>query len=307
MRDHGYVAYPPGGDFLLLPRAPARATRTGLALYEAVEPRQLVALRLGDLLARSRLHRLLPSATHARVDWAWWSRLVTEVAEPHVGRVAHISFRIPSSARVAALLADERGRPVGFAKITEGPRTSLAAAVDGQLARQRPRTFIAPTPLVDDHLDGVDFRLLEPLPEGPHRPPPDDVARVNEVVDEFHTLARDLQPPANVPAHHVACHADLTPRNLRVTADDRWMLFDWDTVRWGPRLADELRYWCAALVYRGSPDIGAATTRVLVRLRARGDDEEIRAAVEWADAVPKTYRRAERVLRAAVGAAVLSS
>ncbi len=300
----GFVAYPPGGDFLLLPRSPTRATRAGLALYEAVEWRQRLVLRAGGALMWVGGHRLAPQATHARIDWAWWSRLFEEVAEPLVGTVEHVAFRIPGSSRIAALLADRRGRPIGFVKITDGPRSALAVHMDRAIAASPPATFVAPRTLADRQLDGVSFRVLTPLPEGAHRPPPLDPDRVRAVMDEFHARLQDVPRPAGTPSHHVPCHGDLTPRNLRVLADRRWSLFDWDTARFGPRLADELRYWSAALVYRRASNTPKLTARLLSLLRERGDDREIREATEWSGALRKTYRPAEQVLQAAVGDAV---
>jgi hypothetical protein len=311
MRDlagRGYVAFPPRGDFLLLPRRPTRATTAGLALYDPVEPRQLFALRAGSLLGRLGAQLLAPRVTNGRIDWSWWQRLVTEVAEPIVGPVGHLAFRVPGSRRIAALLLDQRGQPLGFVKTTEGPRSALAQAVDRSFAVSPPRSFLVVDTLRDDRLDDVHFRVLAPLPEGPHRPPPLEPSRVRAVIDEFHAGADVLDRPEGTPSHHVPCHADMTPRNLRVLADGRWALFDWDAVRWGPRLADELRYWCAALAYGGITDTEQAAARVVSRLRARGDDAEIHEAAVWSQrVVRRTYREVEQVLHAAVGEAVARS
>jgi hypothetical protein len=303
LRSVDHLAFPPGGDFLLLPRVPARATRAGLALYDPVERRQRFALWAGGLLVRAHLQRLVPRATNDRLDWSWWGRLVTEIAEPIVGPVEHVAFRIPGSSRVAALLLDQRGQPVGFVKTTKEPRSSLALAMDRRFATSPPRTFLTLETLLDSHLDGVSFRMLSPMPGGPHHPPPLDPPRVRAIVDEFQQ-APEVARPGGTPAHHVPCHGDMTPRNLRVLADGRWVLFDWDAVRWGPRLADELRYWCAALVYRGTIQPAKATERVVALLRERGDDAEIHEASVWSQRmVRKTYRTAERVLHASVGEA----
>jgi hypothetical protein len=273
-------------------------------LYDPVERRQRFALWAGDLLVRAHLHRLAPKATNDRLSWPWWGRLVTEVAEPIVGAVEHVAFRIPGNSRVAALLLDRRGRPVAFVKTTERPRSSLALAMDRRFVTSPPQTFLSIETLLDDRLDGVSFRMLAPLPEGPHHPPPLEPTRVREIIDEFQQ-ARDVARPAGTPAHHVPCHGDMTPRNLRVLADGRWALLDWDAVCWGPRLADELRYWSAALVYRGTVQPPKATERVVALLRESGEDAEIHEASVWSHrAVRKTYREAERVLHAAVGEAV---
>jgi hypothetical protein len=297
----GYVAFPPGSRFLMLPRGPRRAAWSGLALYEAVEPQQRIALLAGSAAARAGLITVFPSSDRPEVDWDWWESLVQEVVQPLVGPVERAAFRVPGNPRVAALLMDRVGHAVGFAKIVDGPRSRLATAASDRLGGADLSAFRVPAMLMEGQHRGVRYRVLEPLPEGPHLPPPHDPDRLWATVDEFQAALAPVPGPPGTPPHHVPCHADLTPRNLRRASDGAWWLFDWDNIRFGPRLADELRFWAAAFAYRRRVDVVRAAGRILELLRRRGSDSEILEAVEWPDQVRQTYRDIEPELHAAVG------
>lgn len=299
--DGRHVGFPPRSRFVLLPPRPRRAARAGLALYEAVEPQQRAALAVGSILARSGLVGLLPTATRAEVDPGWWGSFVADVAEPLVGAVEHLAFRVPGNPRVSAILMDGAGKPLAFTKIVDHPQPALAATAGRQLAAGELVAFRVPATLAEDVHAGVRYRLLEPLPEGPHLPPPHDPQRLWAVVDELRDRLATLPRPPGTPDHYVPCHADFTPRNLRLAGDGSWWLFDWDNLRFGPPLTDELRYWSAAVSYRRRVDVARDARRVLELLRARGSDAEIVEAVRWPDQVRQTYRAVEPRLHEAVG------
>ena len=296
-----HVAFPPGSGFVMLPRRPRRAARAGLALYETVEVRQRVAAFAGRVITTCGLAGLLPRNDRPEVDRAWWERFLREVVQPHVGSVASVAFRVPGNPRVAALLLDDRGRPVAFAKLLNSAAPERTAALSMLLSSHEPATFRVPRTLAEGALDGWDYRLLEPLPEGTHRSPPFAPDMVAAITDEFHERASGLPRPDGVSPAHVVCHADLTPRNLRLAADGRWWLFDWDNARWGPRLSDELRYWCAWFAYRPRPDVERDARRVHGLLRRRGTEADIQEAVQWPDRVAQTFRDVETSILSAVG------
>lgn len=307
VRGREHVAFPPRSRFIMLPRRPRRAAHAGLALYEAVEPQQRIALEVGRVAARLGLAPLLPGNDRSEVDRAWWAAFVSTVVEPTVGAVSHLAFRVPGNPRVSALAMDARGRPLAFAKLLNSVEPELPAAANAVLSAEPTASFRVPAVLDEGRFERWRYRLLRPLPEGPHRPPPRAPQRLWALVDELHDRLDVLSRPATVPAHHVVCHADLTPRNVRVATDGSWWLFDWDNLRWGPRLADELRYWSAWFAYRARPNVERDAARVLALLRQRGSDHEIREAVDWPDQVRQTYRRIEPELHAAVAAAVTTS
>jgi hypothetical protein len=280
-KEQAYAGFPPRSGFIMLPRGTTRGARAGLALYEAVEPRQRLAQAVASLTLRLRLHRVLPDNHRPEVDWDWWEQWIAEIASPLVGPVAYVALRVPSRARMCALLLDGDGHPVGFAKVLDSPTPSFSADVRDRLISQGPRSFRIPLTLTEGQFEGVHYCLFEALPEGPHRRPPSDPHRVHAIIDEVRSMLATKSKAEGVPDHYVVCHTGFTPRNVRVTADGQWWVFDWDTARWGPRLAYELRYWAADRAYRLRPRVAPAAARVLQVLRTRGSDDEILEAVEW--------------------------
>jgi hypothetical protein len=299
LRERRYLAFPPGSGFLLLPHAPRRATLAGLALYDTVRPRQRLMLTAGTGLARLGLQHALPSNTRGDVDWSWWEQLAGEALEPMVGHVGHLALRVPPAPFSACglYLADD-GRPLAFVKADTPPPDPDEASVLELLRSAELATFRTPMPIRIDHQDGIAYRVLEPLPEGPHHDPPFDPPRLWRIIDEFRELLTALPRPPSVDAQHVPCHGDLHVRNLRRASDGQLWLFDWERFRWAPRLADELRYWSSHFGgrARGRDDEHART--VLDLLRRRGSDEEILAALRWPDYQPK--RAVQRAVYAAV-------
>jgi hypothetical protein len=300
-----YVSFPPKSGFLMLPDQPARAARAGLALYDTVQPRQRVMLRLGSALGRAGLQRLLPTNTRGDVDWGWWELLLAEVAEPLLGPVGHLALRIPPAPfSPCALLLDASGGPRAFVKADTPPPGEEEAAVCRLLDAADLTSFRVPRILATGALAGVVYRMLEPLPEGPHRDPPFDPTRLWRIIDEYRAVLADLPRPPGADPDLVPCHGDLHLRNLRVASDGGWWLFDWERFRWAPRLADELRYWSSEFGGRASRRVRDDGPRVLRLLRERGSDEEILAAVRWPDYQPK--RPVQRAVYAAVERALLS-
>lgn len=299
LRDRRYLRFPPGSGFLLLPAGPRRATLAGLALYDTVAPRQRVMLRGGAVSTRLHLHRLLPTNTREDVDWGWWESLTEGVVAPLVGPVGHLALRVPPRPfSPCALLLDGSGRPLAFAKAQAAPPEGDEATIIERLAAARPDAFRTPSMLAAGHHGSVPYRVLEPLPEGPHHDPPFDPPRLWRIIDEYRDLLADLPRPAGAEPSHVPCHGDLHVRNLRRGSDGQLWLFDWERFRWAPRLADELRYWSSHFGgrVRGRADSHGRT--VLELLRERGDDEEIRAALRWPDYQPK--RDVQRAIYGAV-------
>ena len=294
-----HVAFPPRSGFLALPPRPRRAVRASLALYEAVGRRQRLVLATAAALARAGLAPVLPHSSLPQVDRAWWRALVHDRVEPLTGPVAHLAFRIPGNPRVSALLMDAQGRPLAFVKVLSEPDSHLVRASGRLLTEVPTRSFRVPAVLDEGQLEGTAYRLQRPLPEGRHRAPPHAPVLLWEVVDELHGVLSPFFGP-----DEVVCHGDLTPRNLRVASDGAWWLFDWDLVRPGPRLADELRYWCAEAVYSWRGDLPTRAARVLRLLLARGDGEEVRRAVSWRGRVLKTYRPQEQALHQLVARGV---
>lgn len=298
-----HVGFPPGSSFVLLPRRPARAARAGLALYEAVEPHQRVAATIGNVLTRAGLAGVLPARERTEVDRRWWTSFVEQIVEPLVGPVTSCAFRVPGNPRVSALALDSNGKPLAFAKLLNTMAPQLPAHVSELLSAADTTSFRVPLTLAEGAFEGWLYRVLEPLPEGLHHPPGYDPQRVARIVDEFHERLDGIARPAGTSPSSVLCHADLTPRNLRVASDGSWWLFDWDNVRWGPKLSDELRYWCAWFAYRRKPDVARDAAKIRQLLLSRGSAQDLAEAVAWPGRVAQTYRDVETALLRAVGQA----
>jgi hypothetical protein len=305
LRARRYVSFPPHSGFLLLPAMPPRAARAGLALYDTIRPRQRFMLSAGSALASTGLIRLLPTNAREDIDWSWWEELVAEVAQPLVGPIGHVALRVPPAPfSPCALLLQPDGRPLAFAKGDAPALEEPEASVCDLLDSSAPRSFRVPRILAAGELGGVRYRVLQPLPEGPHRNPPFDPPRLWRIIDELREVLSPLPRPADVPAAHVPCHGDLHVRNLRVASDGGWWLFDWERFRWAPRLADELRYWSSEFGGRARRRPRDEGRQVLELLRQRGDDGDVLAAVRWPGYQPKRtvqqeiYRSVEEALLA---------
>lgn len=292
------VGFPPASGFLVLPRQP-RAAAAGLGLYDAVTLRQrTLSAAAGRLMPV--LVRLLPKVEPRRGPQPdWWHGFLRDVAAPEVGEIRHLALRLAPNGRTAALLLDDESRPLAFAKITLQPSDGLGDVVERQLRATPPQRFTTPEVLRVGERDGWHWRLYRPLARGRHRSPPDDPARVQAILAELQRLLAPLVPVAGDDPV-VVCHGDFTPRNLRVTADGSWVLFDFDNARRGPRVADELHYWCAAAVYRRAAPRPGDPRVIFDRLAAHASREEIAAAAAWPQAPERAYRAAELELRRAV-------
>jgi hypothetical protein len=294
------IGFPPGSHFVVLPSRPTRAALAGLALYDATLFHQRTAARVVRLLLDIGLGSLLRNPDSQYQPEDWWQELIEQVAEPVLGPVSRTAFLLPGD-RIDALLMDQAGQPLGFIKVRwqdlESYRKELAGQLLERLAGSPPVSFRVPRLLAQGELNGIHYRLLEPLPEGPHRRPPRDPERISEVVEELQGKLDDAVSHTGMAPHHVPLHGDFTPRNLRLAADGRLWLFDWEHAGYGPRLADELRYWCSDLSLRFRPRAEPAAKWIVRVLRTRGTNDEILEAVEW----PEFNLPREQAMRDHVG------
>lgn len=292
----------PTRNFLVVPKSPRRATLAALGLSDAVEPRQRIMFRAAAVVASLGLGWVLPRMARlpAGLDPAWWSSWFDAVAKPLLGDAGYVGYRVPPNGRVAALLMDHRGQPLAFVKQLSRPPSDLEQQIAAAL-RCDCFAFKSPQVIAVGEFKDCWYRMYSPLPSGLHHRPPRDASRLRGIIDAWQRALHHLPRPPGVIEDSVVCHADFTPRNLRRASDGQWWLIDWDNARWGPRLADELHYWCADYCWGLRPRPQRDAQRVLALLRERGTDAEIATAAEWRDAPARTYRSAELKLRARVG------
>ena len=278
------VVFPPAAHHLEMPARGRRAQRSSLALFAATSPRQRVALGLMRGLIATRTAGVLRGrAVEPPVpDWNGW---LAREAVPRVGPVSDVAWYVGRADRLAGLLLGPDGAPAAFVKLHWGswyPGTDEAAASAALRAGPPPRTFAVAEQLATGFVGAVRWELDTVLPEGPHRRPPDDPPRLRGVFDEL-AARLSLAAPAGTPAGFVLTHADLTPRNLRLCADGRLWLLDWEGACWGPPHADEVTYWlvdfATRLGHRPERDAG----RVLDRLAPRMDRPALQTTLRWLD------------------------
>ena len=144
--------------------------------------------------------------------------------------------------RLGALLL-EGDRPVAHLRVRDEPTRS---------AKPWPRTGRGERsgvewPMLIDRWYVGDFccELSTVLLVGRHRPAqPSDLELHALVQDLQDTLAGDL--PERLPSGFGPMHGDLTPWNLRLTAEGRSVLFDWEHATYGPPYADLVRYYATS-------------------------------------------------------------
>ncbi len=83
--------------------------------------------------------------------------------------------------------------------------------------------------------------------DGYHRPP--SHPPLDEIVGEVQSALSGLPRPPDTPSHWVPMHGDFTPWNLRRTGNGL-SLIDWESVGWGPPLADQVLYRAASKALR---------------------------------------------------------
>jgi hypothetical protein len=289
-------------NFLVVPKSPRRATVAALGLSDAVEPRQRIMFRAAAFAALLGLGRVLPGVARlpAGLNPAWWRDWFEAVARPMLGDASYVGYRVPPNGRVAALLMDHRGKPLAFAKQLSRPPSDLELQISRAL-QHGGAPFNTPQVIAEGEFNSIWYRMYAPLPSGLHRRPPHDPPRLRAILDAWHQSLHHLPRPPGASEDAVVCHADFTPRNLRVASDGRWWLIDWDNARWGPKLADELHYWCAEYCWGLRPRPQQDARRVVALLRQRGTDADITTAADWPEAPARAYRPAELKLRARVG------
>jgi glycosyltransferase involved in cell wall biosynthesis/thiamine kinase-like enzyme len=85
-------------------------------------------------------------------------------------------------------------------------------------------------------------RQYEPLPRF-HRPARWDPPRIRRVAEDVSVALNGLLTrTAGIPAHWRPIHGDYVPWNLREDDESQLWLLDWEDARWGPPLADLVRY-----------------------------------------------------------------
>ena len=238
--------YPPTLGHVLLPAGDRSAALVGSTLYTAARTRGLLAQRLGRGMLRTFGTAWLPTADPADVPFPPAHR------EALIGLLADNGLKYDSIALYTrtqdyrtgySVLVISDGRPVGFVRVGIPSDLEAECRALELLDLMGPETFHHPRLLDRSSLGSVDLALQTVVLEGYHRPP--SHPPLDKIVSEIQSALSGFPKPPNTPSHWVPLHGDFTPWNLRQTGG-RLSLIDWESVGWGPPLADQVLYIAAS-------------------------------------------------------------
>jgi len=187
------------------------------------------------------LRRLVaePTPIHAPVcGWTTWRAVREEVCRRNgQSSLEWIHFQSQWGKQRSSMLGLDRMGTICWFVVVE-PK----AADDFRSRVPSTRSFRVTACLDSFVHDSWSVRQYEPLPRF-HRPAPWNPGRIRRVAEDVSGALDGVLPPVvDVPPHWRPIHGDYVPWNLR--EDDRgqlWLL-DWEHARWGPPLADLVRY-----------------------------------------------------------------
>ncbi len=242
----GFRRYPPTLGHVLLPAAPRSAALAGSTLYTAARTRGLLAQRLGRGMLRAFGTSWLPTADPIDVPLLPEHReaLVVLLADHGLRPESIALYTRTQAARSGyAVLVINDARPVGFVRVGTPSELELECRALELLDITGPKTFRHPRLLGRTSLGTVDLVLQTAVLDGYHRPP--SRPPLDEIVGEVQSALSGLPKPPDTPSHWAPMHGDFTPWNLRQTGS-KLSLIDWESVGWGPPLADQVLYGAAS-------------------------------------------------------------
>jgi glycosyltransferase involved in cell wall biosynthesis len=187
------------------------------------------------------LRRLLAERTpgHAPVcGWTTWRAIREEVQQRNSQTsLEWIHFQSQWGKHRSSMLGlDSTGTPRWFVVI----QPKETADLHGRVASTR---SFRVTACVDSFFFGAwSVRQYEPLPRF-HRPARWNAERIRRVAEDASRALEGVLPPAsNIPPHWRPIHGDYVPWNLREDDHGQLWLLDWEHARWGPPMADLVRY-----------------------------------------------------------------
>jgi len=189
-------------------------------------------------LVRRLLAEQTPSPTPV-CGWPIWLAIRDEVCRrnAHQSSLEWIHFQSQWGKQRSSMLGlDSKGTPCWFVVIEPKDTDDLRSRVGST------RSFRVTARTDSFVYEAWSVRQYEPLPRF-HRPARWNPAKIRRVADDVSVALEGVLPPAvGIPSHWRPIHGDYVPWNLR--EDDRgqlWLL-DWEDARWGPPMADLVRY-----------------------------------------------------------------
>lgn len=249
-----FKRFPPRNGHILFPVDSRGGALAGIAMYPACAKRAVwfqKAVYAWVWLFGSRSIPWRGVTWKPSVEERTWYRLAVTWRE-QVGDfdTFAVSERRPVSRSGFIVLLVRGDRPVAFVKLRSHDE-SLAREFNSlqQVASFGPESFVAPEPLGAGELDGLSYLLIGPLGSGVHGMATQ--LDIDRIAREVSSSLRGIPKPEGIPDHWRPIHGDLTPWNLRLMADGKVALVDWEHVTWGPPLADQLLYEITASMITG--------------------------------------------------------
>jgi len=163
--------------------------------------------------------------------------------------------RLQASRPGLAVLLLCKGSPTAFVKLQPCERGTLSRERIALEAvwNYRPRSFVAPEPLLSGSVSGWQYLAMSPIRGGLHRPPCSPPLAA--ILEEIDAALAGLPRSTDVPNHWRPMHGDFTPWNLREFRGGSLTLLDWENAAWAPPGADQVFYLAtAAALWNRGPD-----------------------------------------------------
>ena len=137
--------------------------------------------------------------------------------------------------RLIVFSFDRRSRCTGVTHVAASGESAYHPALTGEFVTVPPRLGVQQV---------AEWELLTVGAIPPwHQPHPWDERRIQLVLEDVRSIiGEEIPRPVDASEDLEPAHGDLTPWNLRVDADGRPWLFDWEWAGWAPPHADLLRF-----------------------------------------------------------------
>jgi hypothetical protein len=271
--DH-WVAVPPGlRSRWWIPASPGRRASAALAIHHPVSRKAQIGWRIGRVIARLGLLRLLPGDVAPP-----FLDLARRVAPPGAAVAVATSWR-PGRGRI--LLLDASDRPHMLIKVADDPEGREEIAREADMARTLGAALSAPVrtpPVVTEGPGYVGFAAVAWRPRWSPWVLPEDVAAA---------MGRLYRQGADEPGAPGYAHGDFAPWNLLYDASG-WVLIDWEHARTDAPPFDDLFHF----VIQSSALLGRpAVDDILDGLDGRGPLGGVFRAYAEAAGVPLSLAR----------------
>jgi hypothetical protein len=252
-----YKSFPPFVGHIRIPVSSRKSASAGAAMYQPAKKMTTLLRRVSLAYLNIAGPRLLPGVARGwtpPMEKESWSNLLEQL-EANVGPIEEFAIheRRRQSVRSGfTLLLLRRGSPIGFVRVVRDLRERIRREYEvlSLLQAAHPLSFRAPEPISWGDFNAWSYIVTSAVPPGEHRVA--EAPPVETIIQDIQRALSPLSSPAGTPPHWVPMHGDIYT-NLRDTGSGQLVLYDWESVRWGPPGADEVLYWVSKAVLTGDP------------------------------------------------------